>query len=297
MKKNKRALIGAVAAAALLVISACGSNSGGNAGSSASASAPSSSGTQPVQQTAAVAPPSNLAEAGKLTYGTAATFPPFEYMKDEQFTGFDIELGQAIAEQMGLEVNIQSMNFEGLIPALQGKRIDIINSAMYIKPEREEQVDFVPYMHIGRSIVVKTGNEKNIQSMDDLSGLTVAVTRGAIEEIYANEQNELFKSAGKELIKILALPTANDAVLATQQGRADAVLHSSPGAAYLMEELPGEFEIAATMNSDTQIGIAIQKGDAEMKSAIEAALQKVVEDGTYAELMKKYNLPDEMSLF
>ncbi|MBP1973647.1 ABC transporter substrate-binding protein [Cohnella thailandensis] len=296
MKKNKRALIGMATAAAILLLSACGSNNNNNAGSGAVAS-PSAS--APASQAAAVAPPANLVTSGVLTYGTAATFPPYEYMKDEKYTGFDIELGEAIAAQMGLQVKIEAMNFEGLIPALQGKRIDIINSAMYIKPEREEQVDFVPYMHIGRSIVVKAGNAKNIHSIDDLSGKTVAVTRGAVEEIYANEQNELFKSQNKDLIKILALPTANDAVLATQQGRADAVLHSTPGAAYLLEEMPGEFEIVNSINSDTQIGIAIQKGDvnAELKAAIEEALNNLVADGTYDKLMEKYNLPAEMSLF
>ncbi|MFC4306584.1 ABC transporter substrate-binding protein [Cohnella boryungensis] len=294
MKKNKRALIGMVAATAILLLSACGSNNENSAGSTSSAS-PSAS-TAPA---AAVAPPANLVTSGVLTYGTAATFPPYEYMKDEKYTGFDIELGEAIAAQMGLTVKIEAMNFEGLIPALLGKRIDIINSAMYIKPEREKQVDFVPYMHIGRSIVVKKGNEKEIHNMEDLSGKTVAVTRGAIEEIYINEQNEQFKKDNKTLIKILSLPTGNDAVLATQQGRADAFLHSTPGAAYLMEEMPGEFEIVNSMNSETQIGIAIQKGDsnAELKVAIEKALNNLVADGTYTQLMEKYNLPVEMSLF
>ena len=238
-----------------------------------------------------------LVKEGVLTYGTAATFPPYEYMANGELTGFDIELGQALADELGLDVEIMAMNFEGLIPALQGGRVDIINSAMYIKPEREEQVDFIPYMYIGNAVVVLKGNKLNISSLNDLTGLKVAVTRGGVEEIYANEQNERFEQAGKKPMEILALPTANDAVLATEQGRADAFLHSSPGAAYLLQEKPGVFEIAATFDMSTEIGIAVRKGDTAMKQTIEEALQKVVENGTYAELMKKYNLPEALSYF
>ena len=84
-----------------------------------------------------VAAPAKLIESGKLTYGTAATFRPFEYMADGQLTGFDIDFGAHLAGLMGLQPNPMSMEFGGLIPALQSGRMDIINSAMYIKPQRQ----------------------------------------------------------------------------------------------------------------------------------------------------------------
>lgn len=244
-----------------------------------------------------IAPPTDLVEDGKLTYGVAATFPPYEYQQDGEYTGFDVEMAAALAGYMGLDVEIVDQTFDGLIPALQGGRIDIINSAMYIKPERAEQVDFVPYMLIGNAVVVPLGNPKGIASLDDLTGLTVAVTRGAIEEVYATEQNAKLKAAGQSEMTILPLPTANDAVLATEQGRADAFLHSSPGAAYLLVELPDRFEVAATFDLNTEIGIAVRKGDTAMKTAIDAAMARFVADGTYASLMAKYNLPPELSYF
>ncbi|MFC6333234.1 ABC transporter substrate-binding protein [Paenibacillus septentrionalis] len=238
-----------------------------------------------------------LVTPGKITYGVAATYPPFEYMDNEKYVGFDIEFMELIANELGLEVEIIAMNFDGLIPALQGKRIDLINSAMFITDARAEQVDFIKYMGIGRSIVVPKGNELGINSMESLSGKTVAVTRGAIEEVYVTEFNQELKDQGIEEITILALPTANDAVLATENGRADAFLHSSPGAAYLMEERAGVFEIAHTMNSGTQIGIAVNKGESELADAISKAIDKLVDQTTYYKLMEKYNLPFEMSIF
>jgi polar amino acid transport system substrate-binding protein len=248
-------------------------------------------------QDATVPPPDDLVTAGKLTYGVAASFPPYEYQVDGEYRGFDVELGAALAALMGLEPEIVDMQFDGLIPALQGKRIDIINSAMYIKAEREEQVDFIPYMIIGEAIVVPKGNTHGIATMDDLSGLTVAVTVGAIEEIFANEANAKLKEAGQPEMTVLTLPTANDAVLATTQGRADAYLHSTPGAAYLMQEMPDTFEVAGIFALDTRIGIAVRKGDTAMKDAVEAALAELVASGQYDELMAKYNLPAELSLF
>jgi polar amino acid transport system substrate-binding protein len=89
------------------------------------------------------AEPLKTVEAGQLIYGTAATFAPFEYMKDGALVGFDIDLINAIAKQMNLKPDPSNTQFSGLIPALQGGRTDIINSAMYMTPARATQVDFV----------------------------------------------------------------------------------------------------------------------------------------------------------
>ena len=83
-----------------------------------------------------LAPARDFVNPGKITYGVAATFAPFEYMQDGKVVGFDIELMDAIAKSLGLGVEIMNMEFKGLIPALQSNRIDVINSGMYIRPER-----------------------------------------------------------------------------------------------------------------------------------------------------------------
>lgn len=240
----------------------------------------------------------DLASHGKLTYGTAATFTPFEYQISGKNTGFDIDFIAAIAQKMGLVAVPLNMDFNGLIPALQGHRIDIINSAMYMNPARARQVDFIPYMHIGEEILVKKGNPLRIEARSDLCGKRVAVTLGAIEETYAREDDAACKAAGKAAIHILTLPTAQDAVLSLRQGRADALYDSSPGAAEIMASLPGEFEVAGQpFNQKTTIGIAVRKGDTAMKAAIETAMHAVVDDGTYDTLLKKYHLPLSGSLF
>jgi polar amino acid transport system substrate-binding protein len=240
----------------------------------------------------------DLAAPGKLTYGVAASFAPFEFQKDGAFTGFDIELGEAIAAKMKLSPSPLNMDFKGLIPALQGKRIDVINSAMYINPQRAEQVEFIPYMRIGNEILVRKGNPLKIAARSDLCGHRVAVTLGAIEETYARQDTEACSKAGKPEVVIMTLPTAQDSALSLAQGRADAMFDSTPGAVQLVTERPESFEIAgAPFESNTQIGIAVRKGDAAMKAAVQAALKEVVADGTYAKLLAKYHLPAEGSLF
>ncbi len=242
--------------------------------------------------------PADLVAKGKLTYGTAATFAPFEYTKDGTPTGFDIDFGNAIAAKMGLQPSIMNMEFKGLIPALQGKRIDIINSAMYINPQRAEQVDFIPYMRIGNEILVQKGNPHKINGREDLCGLRVSVTLGAIEETYAREVAKNCAAAHKPEPQILTLPTAQDAALALRQGRADAMFDSTPGAVKFVSELPDVYQITGkTFEANTQIGIAVRKGDSEMKQAVEKAVAAVVKDGTYASLLKKYNLPMSGSIF
>src|SRR5260370_29171988 len=97
-----------------------------------------------------------LVEKGALTYGVAATFAPFEYQKDGKLTGFDLDMIDALSKKLGAEAKPLNMEFKGLIPALQGGRIDLINSAMDINDERAAQVELIPYLRIGSLVVVQT---------------------------------------------------------------------------------------------------------------------------------------------
>jgi len=239
-----------------------------------------------------------LVAPGRLTYGTAATFAPFEFMQDGRLVGFDIEFGEAIARRMGLEPTPLNIEFRGLIPALQGRRVDIINSAMYINPARSEQVDFVPYMRIGQQIVVRKGNPANLRGREDLCGRRVAVTLGGIQETYARQDAERCRAAGRGDVTVMTFPTAQDSALAVRQGRADAYYESTAGVARITMELADVFQaVGEIFESGTLIGIAVRKGDAAMAQAIQAALREVVADGTYRRLMAKYNLPPEGSMF
>jgi len=238
-------------------------------------------------------------EAGQLTYGVAATFAPFEFTDNGKLTGFDIDLIDAISKEMQLTPNPQSMQFSGLIPALQGGRTDVINSGMYITPARSAQVDFVPYMRIGDRIIVQAGNPSKLTGRDNsVCGKTIAVTLGGIEETYARADVVRCAAAHLSAPTVMTLPTAQDSALSLRQGRADAIYNSTPGTVKMMSDVPGVFEaIGPEFEQTTMIGLAVNKGNDAMAASLKAALAKVVAQGTYKQLIAKWKLPATVSIF
>lgn len=248
---------------------------------------------------ARAAAPVKTIESGHLTYGVAATFAPFEFTENGTLTGFDIDLVNAVAKQMQLAPAPQNMQFSGLIPALQGGRIDIINSAMYITPARSGQVDFVPYMRLGDRIIVQASNPAKITGRDDsICGKNIAVTLGGIEETYARADVQRCVAAGKPAPNVMTLPTAQNSVLSLNQGRADAIYNSTPGTVKLLAEVPNTYlAVGPEFEQTTTIGFAVPKGSAGMATALKDALAKVVADGTYKQLIDKWKLPPSVSIF
>lgn len=240
-----------------------------------------------------------MVESGHLTYGVAATFAPFEFTKDGALTGFDIDLVNAVAKQMKLTPQAQSMQFSGLIPALQGGRTDLINSAMYMTPARATQVDFVPYLKLGDRIIVQAANPAKITGRDNsVCGKTIAVTLGGIEESYARADVQRCAAAKLAAPTVMTLPTAQDAALSLRQGRADALYNSTPGTVKLMTDVPGVYQaVGPEFEQTTTIGMAVNKGNAALAAALKDALAKVVADGTYAQLIGKWQLPASVAIF
>lgn len=242
-------------------------------------------------QAAEVAPPAKLVAPGKLTYATNTSFPPFEFMKNNELVGFDIEMGALIGTKLGLVPTPMIMSFDGMLPALQGGRVDIVNSGMYINDKRKEQAFLVPYLRIGQEITVRKGNPAKINSREDLCGKRIAVATGTIQETTAHKDSETCTKAGKAAIEILNFPDGNS-VVALRQGRADAYYAATPAAVLLVNTYPADFEIAGkTFDANTLLGIAVPKDRADLKEAIEKALEAIRADGSLAKVAEKYGIP------
>jgi polar amino acid transport system substrate-binding protein len=241
----------------------------------------------------------SLVEKGTLTYGVAATFSPFEFTKDGQLAGFDIDMIGLLSKKLGVTTTPMNMEFKGLIVALQGSRLDIINSAMYINDQRASQVDFVPYLKLGTLVLVQAANPAKITGRDDtLCGKTVAVTLGGIQESYARADDKRCHDKGLAGMTVMTMPTAQDSALTVRQGRADAFYNSTPGAVELMDKVPGVYAVAGSeFENTTRIGMAVRKGDTAMKAALEAALKEIVADGSYKKLIETWKFPASVSLF
>lgn len=239
-----------------------------------------------------------LADAGKLTWGVSVTFPPFEYQGNGKPVGFDVDLVDALTKQMNLTSNIMPIEFKGLIPALEGKRVDVIVSGMYINPQRLEVADMVPYLLVGNQIVVKQGNPKKIESRVSLCGLSVAAPVATVFEAAAKQASADCKAAGKPEVSLLSLAGTTACALALTQGRADAIIVSTPTVAALIKETPDTYQSAgAPFNADTKVGIAVRKDNPALTAEVTKALQALVKNGSYDALLKKWAMPNGSSAF
>jgi len=205
-------------------------------------------------------------------------------------------------EELGRRVNLASnmmgMEFKGVIPALLGNRIDVGVSGLYVTAERMQVADFIPYVIVGNQIVVQKGNPRKITGRGGLCGVKAAVPVNTAFEASTKALSADCKAAGKAEIDILSLTGSDTVALALQQGRVDAALNSTATIAAMMGESPDAYELAGPpFDVNTKIGMALRKDDTLLKSRLEAALQSMVKDGTYAALLKKWNLPPQASAF
>jgi len=231
-------------------------------------------------------------EDGVLQVGADIAYAPMEFFEEGTTTplGLDIDLGEALAEEMGAEAEFINTGWDGIIGALKIERFDVIMSSMTVTEERSKEIDFVPYFTAGTDILVAKGNPENIAGIEDLSGLTVAVQVGTIQVDQLNAANEDLKEAGKAEIDILIFDLNPLAVEQVRLGRADAVLADSPVAANDARLSEGELETVGLTVPPEPYGIGLRKDSTELKAAIEDALQKMMEDGTYDDILDKWGL-------
>ena len=147
---------------------------------------------------AKVTPPASIKSANQLLFCSDITYPPEEFYKGTTPAGSDIEIGDALAAQMGVKASFQNTGFDGIIPALEGKKCDAIISGMNDTPARRKQVDFTDYISVGQSFMVKKGNPEHITNIASLAGKTVSVEVGTTNADYLNAQSKKLQAAGKK---------------------------------------------------------------------------------------------------
>lgn len=224
------------------------------------------------------------ADSNVLKVATEPAYPPFEAQAEGGgFEGFDIDLFNAVGEAAGLEIEFQSLPFDGIIPALQSKTVDAAISAMTITAERAETVDFSrPYFKAGLAIAVQVDNE-DIASFEDLAGKTIAVqigTTGADEAAKVEGANVVTFESGPLALKELS------------NGNADAVINDLPVTLYAIDEGGlSDLKVVGELLTEEFYGIALPKGS-ENAAKVNEGLTTILEDGTYAEIYKKWFAAD-----
>lgn len=277
---KKTVIAGVVAGAVALALSGCSSSSDGS--------------TPAVTGPAKVAPPAIL-QAGTLKICAPNDGTPPSVYHDETgaLVGSEVDLGKALAAQLGLKPDYVQSAFAAVIPTLQAKQCDVIMAQLYIKPEREQVVDFVPYLYSGTGIAVSKERPADITGMDDsLCGKKVMVAVGTTAESLSQEQSDKCTAAGKPSIDINRNNHADVSIQQVQNGQVDAYLDTAETLGYYATKTGAKIQMAGQPFGTIKIGAATLKGNTQLHDVIQQALNELENNGTYAKIIGQWGQSD-----
>ena len=281
MKKNVLVLAAAVCMAAALT--ACGSSNSTAETTAAAAETTTADTAAGSTDTAAdTAADTSAAEetegaGGKIVMVTNAEFPPYEYHENNTIVGIDADIARAIADQMGMELEIQDMAFDSLIPAIQSGKADFAAAGMTVNEERLRNVDFTEtYAEAAQVIIVKEGSA--IAAPADLTGKKIGVQTGTTGDIYADDV---------ENAEVQRFNKGMEAVMALTQDKLDAVIIDREPAKVFVKENEG-LKILDEAFTEEEYAIAIRKGNTELLEKMNAAIKELKESGELQKIVDKY---------
>ena len=274
MKKiSRRSFLAAAGlSVAALALTACGGSS------STASSVASSAASSEAASTSAAAGELTTVEAGKLTMATNATFPPYEMTTDSgDIEGIDVDTAKAIAEKLGLELQIDDMDFDAALLSVQQGKADIVMAGVTVTDERKAVMDFSDSYATGiQSIIVP--NDSDIASPDDLAGKKIGTQRGTTGYIYCSDD------FGDD--SVVAYDNGLTAVQALNNGQVDAVVIDNAPAKEYVAANPG-LTILDTSYAEEDYAIGMAKGSS-LEAAVNAALEELKADGTLQAIVDKY---------
>lgn len=239
--------------------------------------------------------PAALAESGVMSVVTDPTYAPMDFTDEAgSIIGLEPDMAVAAAARMGLEVEFASADFNGILAGIESGRYDASWGAWSVTPERAAVVDMVSYLNAGTAVMVQPGKEGDLAGIDDLCGLTVAVQTGtvqALEVLPAFEQHCSDQSL--PAIESLVVPQQDSANQAVASGRADAMIADNSLVAYYAQVQPEAYAaVPGILVDPAPIAVVAPKGDDSLAPAFQAALQSLMDDGTYASILDAWGLSD-----
>jgi polar amino acid transport system substrate-binding protein len=242
-----------------------------------------------------VTPPPAIKSAGQIVYCSDISYPPEEsFAAGNKPIGSDIDIGTGIAKLMGVKATFKNTTFDSIIPALITKKCDAIISGMNDTASRRKQVDFVDYLKVGQSLMVKKGNPEHISGLASLAGKRVSVESGTTNRDFLATASKALVKSGKKAISIVTFPKDTDAASALKTGRVDAYFGDSPVAVYYANR-DHSFQVAGSPIAPIAIGIAIRKGD-PLKPAVQKALSQLYANGTMKKIVTKWGMTGAVTL-
>lgn len=289
-KRRRLAGVGALAVAGALLLTACGDQTNDSSESESGSQGAKGSDAPLFDEL-----PKKIQDAGVIKVGSDIAYAPIEFRDESgKITGVDPDIGKALGDVLGVEFKFHNGDFDQLVVGMNSERYDVVMSAMTDTKERQEGAtddakggaDFVNYFKAGSAILVAKGNPKNIETLDDLCGKTVAAQRGTANEDLVLPQQ---KKCDDKLTPFIA-DKDTDSITQLQTNRADAVVTDYPVALY-NELTAGDgklFEVVGDQIDAAPYGIAVSKKNNELRDALQKAVQEIIDNGEYEKVLKKW---------
>ncbi len=282
------ALLGltAVTVTATVLLSACGAGGSGAPSQAPADAAPAVSKDDALAKLV----PAEVAADGKIVFGTDASYPPNEFTAADGQTiiGMDTEIGRAVAQKLGLAAEFQNSAFDGILPGLAAGKYEAGISSFTINADREKTVDMVSYFNVGTKAAVATGNPDKI-NLDDLCGKSAGVQKGTVQADDLDARSKKCQAEGKAPIAVTALQAQTDVNLALTSKRVVVMLADAPVVNYAISQTNGQLEALGQQYLAAPYGIALRKGQGDYAKAVQGAVQALIDDGTYAKIVAKWN--------
>ena len=246
-----------------------------------------------VTSASAQAVPDRIKQAGKIIIGTNNNYPPiiFKDPATNELQGVDIDLGKAIAKQLGVEAEFQEIAFAQMLPSLQTGRIDIVMAGMSDTPARRETADFVDYMKSGAQFYTITALADQIKTTDDLCGKTVGASRSTNWPQQIGEWSDANCVAkGKPAISVVGTEGSADARTQLKTQRLQAAAQGNETLPYFQKLEPDTYVPIGQAFTESLVGIPVLKSEPQLRDAVKAAVEKLQADGTYDQILAKYGL-------
>lgn len=275
-----------------LILAGCGVDPGAESPESTQA------GSADLTQLPDIAPVPEIAEqvpdevrADGLVVATGGDSPPMNFTADDNTTlvGLDIDMARAIGAVLDLNTQIDDVGFDTIIPGLESGRFNIALSSIGVTLERQQSVDFVSYYNGGQGFLASPDSDFEVESLEDLCGLRVGVTMGTVQQSTL-DGSTLCADAGKDAYELQPYPDNNQAVLAIQSGRSDVFYGSISIVSYSVAQNSDAFRLAG-LYKRSLVGVALPQ-DSELTPVVQQAIQHLIDDGTYLQILEKWGLED-----
>lgn len=275
--------------AALSLASACSSGKGGSAAgpSTAQPSGPALT----TNSTLAAELPASIRSAGSVNVAIDPSFPVNNYYDSNGKTviGLSPDLLTAVAQVLGIKVNISTVKLAGIIPGIQAGRYDMAGMVLTDSAAREQQIDLIDFQQAGQEFLVPKGNPNKLATLADTCGHKIAVSEGGTPVTLLQKQSAECTAGGKPAVSIQQFPDVNQALLAVQNNRAEATISDFTKTEYEVQHSNGTLERSGNPFSTTPAGWGVPK-NSQLGKALSDTIDSLITNGTYAKIFGKYQL-------